>query len=151
MEKKSRQKTNLKPVSFSKSQIAPCGMNCGTCIAYLREKNRCAGCRAMSSDEVKTRLKCLIKNCEKLGDSPSGFCYDCENFPCKRIKNIDKRYRTKYHTSFLENLQMIEERGIDVFLAFETMRRTCPKCESVLSVHRDHCLSCNEPVKYENA
>lgn len=31
-------------VSFDKSLIAPCGMNCGTCIAYLRDKNKCPGC-----------------------------------------------------------------------------------------------------------
>ncbi len=25
--------------------IAPCGMNCATCLAYLRDKNTCCGCR----------------------------------------------------------------------------------------------------------
>ena len=25
--------------------IAPCGMNCGICYGYLREKNKCPGCR----------------------------------------------------------------------------------------------------------
>ncbi len=149
MKKKAAEKASLKPVSFDRSQIAPCGMNCGTCIGYLREKNRCPGCRVMSSDEAKTRVRCRIKNCEKLKETASGFCYDCESFPCKRIKNIDLRYRTKYHTSFIENLKMIEERGIDVFLAFEVMRRTCTECKSTLSVHRDHCLSCGEMVKYD--
>jgi hypothetical protein len=133
---------------FRKSDIAPCGMNCGTCIARLREKNKCNGCRTLQPDAAKTRLKCSIRNCVELRESTSGFCYDCKSFPCKRIRNIDKRYRTKYHTSFIENLRMIEERGIDVFLAFETMRRTCPECNSVLSVHRDHCLSCNEEIRY---
>ncbi len=27
------------------SLIAPCGMNCGICLAYLRTKNVCPGCR----------------------------------------------------------------------------------------------------------
>jgi hypothetical protein len=28
--------------------IAPCGMNCGVCMAYLREKNKCPGCRLIN-------------------------------------------------------------------------------------------------------
>lgn len=133
---------------FDKSLIAPCGMNCGTCIAYLRDKNKCKSCRSLSEDAGKSRLECRIRNCVELPDKTSGFCSDCKSFPCRRIRNIDKRYRTKYHTSFIENLTMISERGVDAFLAFETMRRTCPECESVLSVHRDKCLSCDEVIKY---
>lgn len=135
-----------KPVKFSESDIAPCGMNCGTCIAFLREKNKCPGCRSLKEDAGKSRLECKIRNCLELPDKTAGYCSDCKSFPCKRIRNIDKRYRTKYNTSFIENLTMISERGINAFLAFETMRRTCPNCESVLSVHRDKCLSCDEAI-----
>jgi len=28
--------------------IAPCGMNCGACIAFMRDKNNCPGCRVFS-------------------------------------------------------------------------------------------------------
>lgn len=146
--KKTAEPKKHTPAEFDKSLIAPCGMNCGTCIAYLREKNRCSGCRTLPTDDVKTRVKCKIKNCNKLGETLSGFCFECSEFPCRRIKNIDTRYRSKYHTSFIENLTMISERGIDAFLAFEIMRRTCKSCGSTLSVHRDNCLTCSEPVNY---
>lgn len=129
-------------VSFDKSLIAPCGMNCGTCIAYLRNKNRCPGCRNYSSDKAISVQRCIIPRCEYLAKAESLFCYDCEKFPCKRLKQLDKRYRTKYHTSFIMNLAMIKEKGIEEFLVFETERRTCPKCGSVLSVHRENCLVC---------
>lgn len=129
-------------VTFDSKLIAPCGMNCGTCIAFLREKNKCYGCRIDAEDNLKTRLLCKIKNCEQLAKTSSKFCYDCGKFPCKRIKHLDKRYRTRYKTSFIENLLMIKEKGMEYFLAFESVIRACPNCGSVLSVHRENCLKC---------
>jgi len=129
-------------VSFDKSMIAPCGMNCGTCIAYLRPKNKCVGCRIQSLDKSKTRMRCIVKNCQYLSETASKYCGECQHFPCKRIKQLDNRYQTKYRTSFIENLRIIQEKGIDSFLEFESKRRTCPSCGSVISVHRDKCLVC---------
>lgn len=131
-----------KLVEFEKYLIAPCGMNCGTCIAYLREKKRCPGCRIYSADKAISIQQCIIPKCIHLEKTGSKFCYDCAKFPCKRMKQLEKRYRTRYKTSFIENLTIIKEQGIDNFLVFESKRRTCPACGSVLSVHRDHCLIC---------
>ncbi len=135
------------PVTFDKFLIAPCGMNCGTCIAYLRGKNRCSGCRIYAADKAISIQRCIIPKCIYLDKTASKFCYDCEKYPCKRVKQLDKRYRTKYKTSFIENLIMIKEDGIDNFLIFESKRRTCPNCGSVLSVHRDQCLICTKNLK----
>jgi hypothetical protein len=129
-------------VSFDKSLIAPCGMNCGTCIAYLRVKNRCPGCRIYSADKAISIQRCIIPNCVHLEKTDSKFCYDCQKFSCRRLKQLDRRYRTKYGTSFIENLTMIKEKGIDNFLVFESKRRSCPTCGSVLSVHRKNCMIC---------
>ena len=133
-------------VSFEKYLIAPCGMNCGTCIAFLRDKNKCPGCRIASPDKAVSVKKCIVTECSHLQKTESKFCFDCENYPCRRIKNLDKRYRTKYGTSFIENLSIIKEQGLDKFLAFETDRRTCKNCGSVLSVHRDICLRCSDKL-----
>jgi hypothetical protein len=134
-------------VTFIKSMIAPCGMNCGTCIAYMRPKNRCPGCWEEDNLKHHACVSCIVKNCELLKETDSKFCYDCAKYPCLRLKQLDKRYRTKYRTSFLENLVMIKENGIDYFLAYETERRRCPDCGSTLSVHKDHCLACPEIIK----
>jgi hypothetical protein len=136
----------IQPVTFEKHLIAPCGMNCGTCIAYLRDKNKCPGCRIVSSDKAISVKKCTVTECIYLQKTTSKFCYDCEKYPCKRIKDLDKRYSTKYRTSFIENLAMIEENGLDRFLAFEAKRRTCNHCGSVLSVHRNNCIKCNQTI-----
>ena len=133
----------MKPqVSFDISLIAPCGMNCGTCIAYLRDKNKCPGCRVYSADKAISIQRCIIPKCVYLDKTVSKFCYECEKYPCKRVKQLDKRYRTKYNTSFIENLAMIKEKGIEKFIVFESKRRACHNCGSILSVHRDYCLTC---------
>jgi hypothetical protein len=131
-------------VSFDKFLIAPCGMNCGTCIAYLRDKNKCPSCRVYSADKAISIQRCIIPKCVHLDKTESKFCYECEKYPCKRIKQLDKRYRTRYKTSFIENLTMIKEKGIQKFLVFESKRRTCSNCGSILSVHRDYCLTCSK-------
>jgi hypothetical protein len=137
-------------VSFNQSQIAPCGMNCGTCYGFLREKNKCPGCRVFSLDKGASIQKCIIQKCVNLEETTSKFCYECEKFPCKRLKQLDKRYRAKYRTSFIENLNMIKDKGINSFLEFESIRRTCQNCGSVLSVHRNKCLTCGNLVAMEN-
>jgi hypothetical protein len=136
----------IQPVTFDKHLIAPCGMNCGTCYAYLRDKNKCPGCRIVSSDKAISVKKCRVPECIYLLKTTSKFCFDCEKYPCKRIKDLDKRYSTKYRTSFIENLAMIKEEGIDNFLAFESRRRTCIHCGSTLSVHRKFCITCNQMI-----
>lgn len=137
----------INPVSFEKHLIAPCRMNCGTCIAYLRDKNKCPGCRIKSPDKAISVKQCIVTKCSYLQNTRSKFCYDCEKYPCQRIKNLDKRYRTKYRTSFIDNLTMVKEKGLDNFLVFESKRRTCNNCGHVLSVHRNYCIKCNQTIK----
>ena len=134
-------------VAFDRSMIAPCGINCGTCMAYLRVKNKCYGCRVDFDSKRKTCIQCRIKNCEMLAKTPSKFCFECEIFPCRRIKHIDKRYSIKYGTSLIRNLVMVKEIGIDTYLELEVEKRTCPKCGSTLSVHRKNCLICIDDPK----
>jgi hypothetical protein len=130
-------------VTFDSSMIAPCGINCGTCMAYLRVKNKCYGCRVDFDSKHKTCIECRIKNCELLAKISSGFCYDCEIFPCERIVHIDKRYRIKYRSGLIQNLVSIRDTGIKSFLENEAKKWTCPNCGSTLSVHRNNCLVCS--------
>jgi hypothetical protein len=131
----------IKPV-FTPELIAPCGMNCAICLAHLREKNICFGCNSNEGYKAKSCSNCLIKNCEKLKRTKSGFCYDCEIFPCARLKNLDKRYRTKYHMSMIGNLEYIEKNGTEKFLKVQKKGWTCPKCGGVICCHNGFCFSC---------
>ena len=122
--------------------IAPCGMNCGICMAYLRDKNRCPGCRAADKDKPLSCVRCKILNCETIAKGKSRFCFDCEK-RCARLKQLDKRYRTKYGMSMIENLEFIKNNGIDAFIAQQEAKYKCPKCGGVICVHRKKCYDCN--------
>lgn len=122
--------------------IAPCGMNCGICLAYLRTKNHCPGCRINDPSKSESCKSCIIINCGELKKQSSGFCYECIQFPCKRLKNLDKRYRTRYKMSMLENLMNIKENGIPHFIRNEQNRWKCPVCGQTICVHRFKCYTC---------
>lgn len=127
--------------------IAPCGMNCGLCIGHLREKRPCGGC-FKKDDENKPKVcrSCVIVNCNLLSETESGFCYDCEKYPCNRLINLDKRYRTKYGMSMIKNLAYIKNHGLEKFLKNEKEKWKCKVCGSGLSVHRDFCINCKTEI-----
>jgi hypothetical protein len=114
--------------------IAPCGMNCNLCIAYLREKDNCPGCNLQEEDSKYCR-KCIIKNCKILKEKKWEYCSSkCEKFPCTRLRNLDKRYKEKYEMSMIENLDFISENGIRKFIKNEKKRWT--RDGKVYCVHR---------------
>ncbi|HNK63244.1 MAG TPA: DUF3795 domain-containing protein [Anaerolineales bacterium] len=132
-------KTNVVITEFL---IAPCGMDCGLCAAYQREKKPCRGCHAGEENKSASCINCSIRNCEYLKLTDSGLCVDCDNFPCARVRHIDKRYRIRYGMSMIENLQTIQSIGLQAFVKSEQERWACPNCGGILSVHRGNCLLC---------
>jgi hypothetical protein len=119
------------------SHIAPCGMNCRLCIGYVRARNNCDGCLTPNSSCSR---QCTVRYCsERRGK----YCNPtCESYPCTRLKNLDKRYRTKYGMSMLDNLEQIEKVGIRQFVRNENARWACPACGDLICVHRPGCLKC---------
>lgn len=136
----------MNKLTQSEQLIAPCGMNCGICIGHLREKNKCSGCNFEGGYRTKSCSNCVIKNCKHIKTSASGFCYDCKKYPCTRLKQLDKRYRTKYRMSMIENLDKIKTSGMSKFIKEENEKWTCPNCGVRLSCHREDCLSCGKRV-----
>lgn len=132
---------------MEKNLIAPCGMNCNLCYGYQREKNQCKGCNADIASMPNYCQKCIIRNCEIIKNSQSGFCFDCEKYPCRRLRDLDKRYRTKYDMSMLNNLQTIKEKGLDAFVNLEAERWKCPQCGSIICVHHKACSKCNYKIQ----
>ena len=126
----------------SNNNIAPCGMNCTLCLAYQRTKNTCSGCNGPDEIKIGHVTDCIIKNCVELALTNKDFCYSCTKFPCKRMKQLDKRYTTRYRVSLVQNLQTIQKVGLSRFNEMETEKWTCPSCGSLFCVHRDKCLKC---------
>lgn len=126
------------------SLIAPCGMNCGICYAYLREKNKCPGCRFFNTTKPISIARCKIKNCKYFKNSKIQFCFECDNFPCENLKHLDKRYRTKYRMSEISNLENIKKYGIRKFIKNEKKRWSCLKCGGIICVHKGCCYDCGK-------
>ena len=129
------------------SLVAPCGMNCGVCMAYLRKKNKCPGCRETDTDKPVTRVRCKIKNCTFFRKGKAKLCFGCGDFPCDNLKHLDKRYRTKYHMSMIENLENIKNFGLKKFLEDEKVRWTCSDCGGTICVHKGYCYDCGKEMK----
>ena len=127
--------------------IAPCGMNCGICSGYLAFKHDvksqgvrmpyCIGCRPRDK-------KCafLKKRCTLLLSGQIHYCYECQDFPCQRLQNIDKRYRTFFRMSLIDNLEYIKKDGIRRFLEKEEERWKCLECDAVICCHNGICFNC---------
>ncbi len=135
--------------------IAPCGMNCGVCISFLAMENDinsqgfnkqyCPGCLPRGKN-----CAFLKKHCNLLGKGLIRFCFECSDFPCDRLINLDKRYSAKYHLSMIENLQIIKEQGIEKLLEREEAKWRCPKCDHTICCHNGLCLSCDLEKLHQN-
>jgi hypothetical protein len=147
-------------MSMEELLIAPCGMNCGVCSNYLAMKydlkktgvikSYCAGCRPRGKN-----CAFMKKSCGLLGEGRVQYCFECETFPCARLKRLDKRYRTKYHLSMIENLTFIRDASMKKFLEKEEKKWKCPQCGGVICCHNGLCYSCeieklkNRKKKYQ--
>lgn len=128
--------------------IAPCGMNCALCVSYLAMKNDintegfhrryCPGC-------IPRGKHCLFMKdqCDKVGKGQVRFCTECPDFPCKRLKALDARYRAKYHMSMIDNLEYIQAHGMKDFLQKEESIWKCSQCGHTICCHNGLCLHCN--------
>ena len=132
---------------FTPDLVAPCGMNCGICKAYLAysrgvpykkgEVSHCNGCLARNKNCAFIR-----KHCEKIRKKQIRFCYQCPDMPCEPLAKIDGYYRARYGMSMVENQKALREKGMDEFLRSQAEKYKCPSCGDVISVHDGKCYAC---------
>lgn len=75
------------------------------------------------------------------------YCYECSDYPCKQIKNLEKSYIKRYGTSLMENSAFVKEHGLDAFMAQQKLNYTCPVCGGIISLHDRECSECQERMK----
>ena len=102
------------------------------------------GCRLFNAKEPVSIARCKIRNCEIIQKGKVKYCFECDNFPCKNLRQLDKRYRTKYNMSEIENLEYIKKNGIRKFVSNEKTRWACSKCGGTICVHKGYCHSYGE-------
>ncbi|WP_278628487.1 DUF3795 domain-containing protein [Thomasclavelia cocleata] len=95
------------------NMFAPCGMNCKVCYKHCYHKKFCAGCLNGDKGKPEHCRKCKIKDCIK-GKSLS-YCFECTEYPCKLIKNLEKSYNKQYQASLIENSRFVQGHGLEHF------------------------------------
>jgi hypothetical protein len=130
----------ISPKTLKLRLVAPCGIDCGLCIAFQRRKHPCPGCSRLDGKTHATKTACKLRKCET---RRGRLCSSrCPSYPCTRLKRLDQRYRTRYGASMLENLTAIEERGVRAFVVSERERWPCAACGSLRCVHQGSCATC---------
>lgn len=127
--------------------VAPCGVICDICLGYQRKKNKCAGCLNTGYKPYHCTV-CSIKTCAEKKGNEELLCIECVKFPCKRIKDLDKRYTLQYGESPIQNLNKIKESGLHQFIEIEKEKWKCAKCGLLLCVHKEVCLNCSAKNEY---
>lgn len=127
------------------TMFAPCGTNYKVCYKHYYHKRPCAGC--LNSDKGKPEhcRKCKIKDCVKA--KAISYCYECLEYPCKLIKNLEKSYNKRYQASLMENSISVKKHGLKVFMKEQKEKYTCSKCQGVISMHDKECSECQEPME----
>lgn len=126
---------------ITKDSIAPCGMNCALCSAFQRPSKPCDGCRGNDENKSRSCSRCAIRLCE----NKEKFCYECDDFPCKRLTDLDDRYQTRYGMSMLDNLHFIKTLGLREFVIKEENKWACKKCHQLICIHDHTCPQCKTP------
>ncbi len=130
--------------------LAPCGINCSLCRAYVRDRRRCPGCLGADSHKSAACVRCGIKNCPDLVSGRHRFCFSCARYPCADLRRLDKRYRIRYGVSVVENLARIKAGGEKAFLVEEAAKWSCAGCGSRLCMHKPECMECGVPWRASN-
>ena len=128
-------------LNMTNISTAACGVICDICLGFQRTKNKCVGCNSIGNKLYHCTV-CTIKACPEKKGNEELLCNECDKFPCRRIRNLDKRYTTKYGESPIKNLQTIKELGLNKFIKVESEKWKCEKCGHLLCVHRNVCLNC---------
>ena len=129
---------------IEESMIAPCGVNCLACSAYLFGKKPCLGCRAPEEQiSRKSCRSCAKKRCAF--EQGIQWCFECSRFPCARIKSLDQRYRQNYDVNLIQN-GLDAKRDMDAFLQMQRDCFTCISCGGIIDQHHKRCSECGKAI-----
>ena len=137
-----------KSIPIKDELIAPCGMNCAICSKYLAyvnnlNKSQCSGCRPSNKKCTYLFEKCTGINHSLEGNAEAQFCFECNQYPCKEINRMDRRYRDNYGMGVKDNLKHIKENGVVEFAEAQYKNYQCTKCGGLISIHNKKCFKCD--------
>ena len=133
----------------AKELIAPCGMNCSRYLSHVNnlKRSQCSGCRPGNKKCSYLFEKCTGLNNKLEGNATAGFCFECDQYPCKQINRMDDRYKKEYNMSVRDNLEYIEKKGVGIFITEQYKKYKCLKCGGFISIHNRKCFKCDTITK----
>ena len=132
------------PERIEPDMFAPCGMNCLVCYKHCYHKKPCDGCLKSDDGKPEHCRKCEIKDCVSAREIT--YCFECSEYPCKRIKRMEKSYNTRYRSSLMENSELVRQYGLEKFMEKQKERYACSKCGGIISIHDRECSECQEKL-----
>lgn len=91
-----------------------CGLNCGLCPMYhTNGSSKCSGCGG--KDFYKNR-SCAVVNCMRRHGALE-YCYQCEEFPCKKYEGTDEFDSFITHRNQFKDLEKIKSMGPSAYRA----------------------------------
>lgn len=133
------------PESIEEIMFAPCGMNCKVCYKHCYHRKPCKGCLKGDVEKPEHCRKCKIKDC--IRSKSLSYCFECLDFPCKKIKYLEKSYNKRYQASLIENSEFVQRHGLEKFMEQQKEKYTCSKCGGIISIHDKECGECQEKMK----
>lgn len=130
------------PDKIEEIMFAPCGMNCIVCYKHCYTKKPCEGCFNSEKGKPEHCRRCKIKECTNIKSVK--YCFECSEFPCKQIKNLEKSYNTRYNTSLISNNLAVKQEGLESFMKRQQLEYKCDHCCGVISLHDDECSECKK-------
>lgn len=135
------------PETNDENMFAPCGVNCTFCykhIAVGKSIKKCQGCLNGDLNKPKHCRECKIKNCAN--EKGHLYCFLCNEFPCKLIKNLEKSYVKRYKVSLVENALNAKKFGVLEFLQRDSLNWVCAGCGGAISMHDRVCSECGRKI-----
>lgn len=75
------------------------------------------------------------------------YCYQCGDFPCRLIRNLEKSYNSRYDESLVENSEIVKGNGVFYFMETHSARYTCTECGGIVSLHDKVCTECGKRIR----
>ncbi len=128
------------PESIPKNLLAPCGLDCMLCHHHCKSDIICGGCRG-GNGLSKHCASCDILACTE--GKGLTFCYECEDFPCKKLTDFNEVYIRRFGHEFLPNAVMMKEIGIEKASRALNEEWKC-ECGGIICIHDDLCSECRK-------
>lgn len=130
------------PEKIEEEYLAYCGINCLLCSAFHNKKNPCPGCRA--DKDLTSRKSCVNCSRKKCGKEKGvEWCFECEDFPCKKMKELSGRYSKKYNMELIQDGQEAKK-DLKSFLEKQRTDYKCSKCGGIVDIHNGICTDCGK-------